>query len=121
MDTEYLLKKEHQAAKIDGNFIEGLKITYIYRITKDVNLKEQKSLRNLYLQHLVLQYILISLSFVVLSAGGVIFSFKPSLHIATLLCFTSVGIIGLSILIYNLIGLMYLRKQHKAYLETNKI
>ena len=123
IQTELLLKREYKATEIHGGFIEGLKTTSIYRITKEADLKQRKVYRNIYLRHLVWQYILIALFFTGMSIAGLILScildgtplFSPKNII-----FTIVGICGTSSLFYNLFGWLYLRKQYAKYWNSEE-
>ena len=47
IQTEQLLKREYKATEISGNFIEGLKTTSVYRITREADLLQRKVYRNL--------------------------------------------------------------------------
>lgn len=118
IDTTYLLKQQHQATKIDGNFIEGLKTTSIYRITKDADLTQQKIYRNIFLRHLVMQNIWLPLFFVVLSVVCIALDNKSFWNMENI-CFFAVGFIGIAVIIYNLIVLIYLRKQYKMYFQMD--
>jgi len=123
IETEQLLKREYTANKISGNFIEGLRITSIYRITKEADLIPQKVYRNIYLRHLVLQYILIGLLFSSISVAGIvlsrIFDGTP-LYSPQNIIFAIVGICGTSSLFYHLFGWLYLRKQYAKYWNSDE-
>ena len=54
IQTELLLKREYKATEIHGSFIEGLKTTSIYRITREADLKQRKVYRNMYLRFALL-------------------------------------------------------------------
>ena len=123
IQTELLLKREHKATEIHGHFIEGLKTTSIYRITREADLLQRKVYRNIYLRHLVWQYILIGLLFSSISVAGIILShifdgtplFSPQNII-----FAIVGICGTSGLFYHLFGWLYLRKQYAKYWNSDE-
>ena len=123
IQTEQLLKREYKATEISGNFIEGLKTTSVYRITREADLLQRKVYRNIYLRHLVWQYILIGLLFSSISVAGIILShifdgtplFSPQNII-----FAIVGICGTSSLFYHLFGWLYLRKQYAKYWNSDE-
>ena len=123
IQTKQLLKREYKATEISGNFIEGLKTTSVYRITREADLLQRKVYRNIYLRHLVWQYILIGLLFSSISVAGIILShifdgtplFSPQNII-----FAIVGICGTSSLFYHLFGWLYLRKQYAKYWNSDE-
>ncbi|MBQ9779281.1 MAG: DUF2812 domain-containing protein [Clostridia bacterium] len=123
IQTEQLLKREYKATEISGNFIEGLKTTSVYRITREADLLQRKVYRNIYLRHLVWQYILIGHLFSSISVAGIILShifdgtplFSPQNII-----FAIVGICSTSSLFYHLFGWLYLRKQYAKYWNSNE-
>ena len=118
IETEQLLKREYTANEISGNFIEGLHITSIYRITKEADLIPQKVYRNIYLRHLVLQYILIGLMFSFISVAGIIlscvFNERPLFDFGHIFL-AVVGACGIFVFVHHLFGWLYLWKQYAKY------
>ena len=47
IQTEQLLKRDYKATEISGNFIEVLKTTSVYRITREADLLQRKVYRNI--------------------------------------------------------------------------
>ena len=121
--TEQALKSEFKATEINGNFIELLKTTSVYRITKTEDLLQRKFYRNIYLRHLVLQYILISLLFTTIAAVGITLSCvvnKNPLFDICHLFLAIVGFLSLIVMLRYLFGLFYLRKQYNNYFQSSK-
>ena len=123
IETEQLLKREYTANEISGNFIVGLHITSIYRITKEADLIPQKVYRNIYLRHLVLQYILIGLMFSFISVAGIIlscvFNEKPLFDFGHIFL-AVVGACGIFVFVHHLFGWLYLWKQYAKYWSPNE-
>ena len=123
IETEQLLKREYTANEISGNFIEGLHITSIYRITKEADLIPQKVYRNIYLRHLVLQYILIGLMFSFISVAGIIlscvFNERPLFDFGHIFL-AVVGACGIFVFVHHLFGWLYLWKQYAKYWNPNE-
>ena len=123
IQTEQLLKRKYKATEIPGGFIEGAKTTSIYRITREADLKQRKVYRNIYLRHLVWQYILIALFFTGISVAGLIWSCTsgetPLLDPENIF-FSIVGICGASGLFFHLFGWLYLRKQYAKYWSSDE-
>ena len=123
IQTEQALKSQFKATEICGSFIELLKITSVYRITKTDDLLQRKFYRNIYLRHLVMQYILLGLLFAAIAAAGITFSCvvnkNPFLDIGHLL-FAIVGFGGLTIALRYLFGWFFLREQYIKYYQSNK-
>lgn len=123
IQTEQLLKRQYKATKISGNFIEGLKTTSVYRITREADLLQRKVYRNIYLRHLVLQYILIGLLFSSISVAGIIlscfFNEKPLFDFGHIFL-AAVGVLGLFVFLRYLFGWLHLRKQHIQYWQSSK-
>ena len=123
IQTEELLKREYKATKIHGSFIEGLKTTSVYRITREADLKQRKVYRNIYLRHLVWQYVLIALLFTGISVAGLIWSCildGTPLFAPENIFFAIVGICGASGLFFHLFGWLYLRKQYAKYWSSDE-
>ncbi len=121
--TEQALKSKFNATEISGNFIELLKTTSVYRITKIEDLFQRKYYRNIYLRHLVLQYILIGLLFTTIAAVSITLSCvvnKNPLFDIRHLFLAIVGFLGLIVALRYLLGLFYLRKQYINYFQSNK-
>ncbi len=121
--TEQALKSKFKATEISGNFIELLKTTSVYRITKTEDLLQRRVYRNIYLRHLVLQYILISLLFTTIAAVGITLSCvvnKNPLFDIWHLFLAIVGFLGLIVMLRYLFGLFYLRKQYINYVQSSK-
>lgn len=122
MQTEQVLKSQCKATKISGNFIELLKITSVYRITRAEDLLQRKVYRNIYFRHLVLQYILIGLLFTFMSVAGITLSCvinKNPLFDISHLFLAIVGFFGLIVALRHLIGLFYLRRQYIKFFQRN--
>ena len=123
IQTEQLLKREFKATEISGNFIEGLKTTSVYRITREADLLQRKVYRNIYLRHLVLQYILIGLMFASISIACIIlscvFNGKPLFDFGHIFL-AAIGTFGMFVIIRYLFGWLYLRKQHAKYWSSNE-
>ena len=121
--TEQTLKSQHKATEISGNFIELLKSTSIYRITKEADLCQRKFYRHIHLRHLVLQYILIGLLFAAISGAGIalscILNKNPLFNTRHIFLFI-VCLFGLFITIRYLFGLLHLRKQYIKFFHSNK-
>ena len=123
IQTEQLLKREFKATEISGNFIEGLKTTSVYRITREADLLQRKIYRNIYLRHLVLQYILIALFFTGISVAGLILASvfgETPIFSSQNIMFAIIGICGTSSLFYHLCGWLHLQKQYAKYWSSNK-
>ena len=123
IQTEQLLKREYKATEISGNFIEGLKTTSVYRITREADLLQRKVYRNIYLRHLVWQYILIGLLFSSISVAGIVLSLifdGTPLYSPQNIIFAIVGICGTSSLFYHLLGWLHLQKQYAKYWGSNE-
>lgn len=123
IQAEQLLKSQYKATQINGNFIEGLKTTSVYRITKEADLHQRKIYRNRYLSHLVLQYIFIGLFLEILSIAGLILSCTLNgipLFDARHIFFAFAGICGAIVLLRHWFGWLYLRKQYIGYLQSNQ-
>ena len=123
IQTELLLKREYKATEIHGSFIEGLKTTSIYRITREADLKQRKVYRNMYLRHLVWQYILIGLLFSSISVAGIVlscvFNEKPLFDLGHILL-AAIGIGGMFVFLRHLFGWLYLRKQYAKYWSSDE-
>ena len=121
IQTEQLLKRECKATEISGNFIEGLKTTSVYRITREADLLQRKIYRNIYLRHLVWQYILIGLMFASISIAGIIlscvFNGKPLFDLGHIFL-SAIGVCGMFVIIRHLLGWLYLRKQYSQYFQS---
>lgn len=121
--TEELLKRQFNATQIRGGFIELLKTTSVYRMTKAADLLQRRVYRNIYLRHLVLQYILLGLFFTLISGISITLSCvlnkNPLLDIRHLF-FAIVGLFGLIIGLRYLVGLFYLRRQYKKFFQSNQ-
>ena len=117
---EEALKSKHGANQISGGFIEGLKITAVYRMTEDKDLSQSRINRCCYLAHLVLQYVWLALFGIILSTAGLVLSMifeGPDAFHFILLLFA----IGAAVdLLYHLRGYLYLRKQYKGYFEARE-
>ena len=121
--TEQALKSQLNATEIGGSFIELLKTTSVYRITKTENLLQRKFYRNVYLRHLVLQYILIGLLFATIATVGIALSCvvnKNPLFDIQHLFLGIVGFLGLIVAIRHLFGFFYLRNQYAKYFQSNR-
>lgn len=123
IQTEQALKSQLKATEIYGGFIELLKTTSVYRITKTEDLLQRKLYRNIYLRHLVMQYVLIGLLFTAMSIAGITLSCvvnkNPFLDIGHLFL-AIVGFVGLMIALRHLFGWFYLRGQYIKYFQSNK-
>ena len=123
IQTEQLLKREYKATEISGNFIEGLKTTSVYRITREADLLQRKVYRNIYLRHLVWQYILIGLLFSSISVVGIVlscvFNEKPLFDLGHILL-AAIGIGGMFVFLRHLFGWLYLRKQYAKYWSSDE-
>ena len=121
--TEQALKSQLKATEIGGSFIELLKTTSVYRITKTEDLLQRKFYRNIYLRHLVMQYVLIGLLFTVIAVAGITLSCvvnKNSLLDIRHLFLAIVGFVGLTIALRHLFGWFHLRKQYVNFFQLNK-
>jgi hypothetical protein len=123
IQTEQALKSQLKATEIRGSFIELLKTTSVYRITKTEDLLQRKFYRNIYLRHLVMQYVLIGLLFAVIAVAGITLSCvvikNPFLDIGHLLL-AIVGFVGLTIALRHLFGWFHLREQYINNFQSNK-
>ncbi len=123
IQTEQALKSQFKATKINGSFIELLKTTSVYRITRTEDLLQRKFYRNIYLRHLVLQYILIGLLFTTIAGAGVVLSCvvnKNPLFDIRHLFLAIVGFFGLIVALRHLFGLFYLRRQYIEHFPSNQ-
>ena len=123
IQTEQLLKRKYKATEISGNFIEGLKTTSVSRITREADLLQRKVYRNIYLRHLVLQYILIGLMFASISVAGIILSCvfgETPIFSPQNIMFAVIGICSTSSLFYHLCGWLHLWKQNAKYWSLNE-
>ena len=121
--TEQALKSQLKATEIGGSFIELLKTTSVYRITKTEDLLQRKFYRNIYLRHLVMQYVLIGLLFTAIAVAGITLSCvvnkNPLLDIGHLFL-AIVGFVGLTIALRHLFGWFHLREQYVKFFQLNK-
>ena len=121
--TEQALKSQLKATEIGGSFIELLKTTSVYRITKTEDLLQRKFYRNIYLRHLVMQYVLIGLLFTAIAVAGITLSCvvnkHPLLDIRHLFL-VIVGFVGLTIALRHLFGWFHLREQYVKFFQLNK-
>lgn len=123
MITEQALKSECKATQISGSFVELLKTTSIYRITREEDLLQRIIYRNIYLRHLVTQYILIGLLFTLIAVAGITLSCvinKNPLFAIRHLSLAIIGFCGLLVALRHLFGLFYLRRQYIKYFQQNK-
>lgn len=123
IQTEQALKSQFKATEIRGGFIELLKTTSVYRITKTEDLLQRKFYRNIYLRHLVMQYVLIGLFFTAMAVAGTILScaFNKNHFLDIGYVFlASVGVVGLTIALRHLFGWFYLREQYLKHFQSNK-
>lgn len=121
--TEQSLKSKFNATKISGNFIELLKTTSVYRITKTEDLLQKQVYRNIYLRHLVAQYIFIGLLFTTIAAVGITLSCvvnNNQLLDIRHLFLAIVGFSGLIVAIRNLFGWFYLRRQYNEIFKSSE-
>ena len=118
IQTEQALNSQLKATEINGSFIEFLKTTSVYRITGTEDLLQRKFYRNIYLRHLVLQYILIGFLFTTIAVAGIVLSCvvnkNPLLDIRHLFL-AIVGFFALIVSLRHLFGLFYLRRQYIKY------
>ena len=123
IQTEQALKNQLKATEICGNFIELLKTTSVYRITKTEDLQQRKFYRNIYLRHLVAQYVLIGLLFTAIAVAGITLSCivdkNPFLDIRHLFL-AIVGFAGLAIALRYLFGWFHLREQYIKFFQSIK-
>ena len=120
---EQALKSQCKATEISGNFIELLKTTSVYRITRAEDLLQRQIYRNIYLRHLVLQYILLGLLFTLISVASITLSCvlnKNPLFDIDHLFLAIIGFSGLIVALRHLIGLFYLRRQYIKYFQPNQ-
>jgi len=123
IQTEQAIKRQFNATQIRGGFIELLKSTSVYRMTKAVDLLQRRVYRNIYLRHLVLQYILLGLFFTLISGISITLSCvldKNPLFDIRHLFFAIVGLFGLIITFRYLAGLFYLRRQYINFFQSNQ-
>ena len=121
--TEQALKSQLNATEIGGSFIELLKTTSVYRITKTEDLLQRKLYRNIYLRHLVMQYVLIGLLFTTIAVAGITLSCivnKNPLWDIRHLFLAIVGFVGLTLTLRHLFGLFHLREQYDKFSQSNK-
>ncbi len=123
IQTEQVLKSQYKASEIPGNFIQLLKTTSVYRITKAEDLLPRKIYRNIYFRHLVRQYIGVGLLFTSISVAGIalscLFGQKP-LWDRDHLFLAVAGFFGAIVALRHLWGWMYLRRQYVAYVQSNR-
>lgn len=120
--TEQALKSQCKATEISGSFIESLKTTRIYRITREEDLLQRKIYRNIYLRFLVLQYVLIGLLFAGISVVGISLSCivnKNPLFDTGHVFLGVVGLIGLIVALIHLSGWLCLRRQYINYIQSS--
>ena len=121
--TKQTLVSKFKANQISGGFIELLKDTSVYRITRPEDLLVQKFHRHIHLRYLVLQYILIGLIFATIATAGItlscIFDNNPLFEIRHLFL-SIVGFLGLIVALRNLFGLVYLRRRYTEYFQSKQ-
>ena len=115
---EDTLIQKFNANQIKGDFIEGLSSTSVFRVTKDVDLTEQKSNRDIILQYYLFKKFLlgmISLLLLLLPLlVGAIYNLEKLLSDMNpfyFVIFVSWFILGVGYSFYNLLGFIYQKKK----------
>lgn len=120
-DIEHYLKSKHRANPVHGTPVASiLHSVYVYRIVSCGDLEKPRFYRNIYLQHLIRQKIVLGLFFPILCAlmltiqiliGGV-----PAEEIPQWVFFGFITLLSLAYCSYQLYGLYNLRQQYKKML-----
>ena len=121
-DIEHFLKSKHGANPVQGTPTASILHTvYVYRMDSSADLEKPRFYRNIYLQHLVSQKILLGLFFPVLSTLLLIFqlltSGKGTEDISSWIFIGLINLLSLAYCGYQLWGLYRLKQEYKKALQ----
>lgn len=121
-DIEHFLKSKHSANPVRGTpAVSILHSVYVYRIVSCAELEKPRFYRNIYLQHLVYQKILLGMFILIFCSFLLTFQLTSyglqAEHITQWIFLGFISLLSLVYCVYQFYGLCRLKQQYKKMLQ----